>query len=230
VNKRAFLNADVGERPEALADGSEETLLGLLDWANIACGGHTGDEGTMRQVTALCRRLGVQIGAHPGYPDRARFGREELGLPAEEIAHLVFEQVRALARIAGEIRHVKPHGALYNTAARDAGVAAAIAEGVARWSREVTLVGLAGSQMIEVWRGAGFGVAEEAFADRRYEPNGTLRSRRFSDALITAPAEAAAQALRLAVAADTLCVHSDTPGAIEIARAVRRALEGTIEL
>jgi UPF0271 protein len=221
---RTFLNADVGERPEALADGSEEALLRLLDWANIACGGHAGDDQSMRQVSALCRSLGVQVGAHPSYPDRERFGREELNLPAEAITEAVFEQVRALARIAGEVRHVKPHGALYNTAARDPAVAAAIAGGVARWSRDVTLVGLAGSRMIEVWRGQGFTIAEEAFADRRYEPDGSLRSRRFPGALITDPSEAAAQALRLAPTADTLCIHSDTPGALEIARAVRAAL------
>jgi len=223
--KRATLNTDVGERPEALADGSEEALLGAVDWANIACGGHAGDERSMRDVAALCHRLGVQAGAHPGYPDRERFGREELHLPADAIALFVFEQVRALARSAGEVRHIKPHGALYNTAARDATVAAAIAEGAARWSREVTLVGLAGSRMIEVWRNEGFAAAEEAFADRRYEPDGSLRSRRFPDALITDPSEAAAQAVRLAGAADTLCVHSDTPGALEIARAVRAALK-----
>jgi UPF0271 protein len=222
---RAFLNADVGERPEALADGNEEALLRLLDWANIACGGHAGDDESMRQVSGLCRGLGVQVGAHPGYPDRAGFGREELNLPAEAITELVFDQVRTLARIAGNVRHVKPHGALYNTAARDAGVAEAIAKGVARWSREVTLVGLAGSRMIEVWRGLGFAVAEEAFADRRYEADGTLRARRFPDALIIDPEEAAAQARRFAASADTLCVHSDTPGALGIARAVREALK-----
>ncbi|MGA2326774.1 MAG: 5-oxoprolinase subunit PxpA [Bryobacteraceae bacterium] len=222
---RIFLNADVGERPEALADGSEEALLRLLDWANIACGGHAGDDHSMRQVSALCRSLGVQVGAHPGYPDRERFGREELGLPPEAIAALVFEQVRALGRIAGQVRHVKPHGALYNTAVRDPSVAAAIATGAARWSRDVTLVGLAGSRMIEVWRGQGFVVVEEAFADRRYLPDGTLRPRRFPDALITAPKEAAAQARRLAATAGTLSVHSDTPGALDIARAVREALD-----
>jgi UPF0271 protein len=174
----------------------------------------------------LARRYGVAVGAHPGYPDRANFGRVELALTAEQIAETVCEQVRALAAIAGELAHVKPHGALYNVAAKNAEVARAIAEGVARWGRDVVLVGLAGSEMLDVWRGMGFRTAAEGFADRRYEPDGSLRSRKFADALITEPDLAAAQAVRLARGGgvETICIHSDTPGSVEIVAAVAAAL------
>ena len=226
---RLYLNSDVGEWPEALRDGSEEELLRLLDWANIACGGHAGDDDSMARVIGLCRKHGVEAGAHPGYPDRARFGREALDLPPEDIARFVFEQVRALDAIARAqglpLHHVKPHGALYNQAAVDPAVARAIAEGVRLWKPEALLVGLAGSGMLRVWQELGFAVAPEIFADRRYEPDGSLRPRRFPDALITDPEEAAGQARR-ATGAATVCVHSDTPNAVAIARAVRRAIAG----
>jgi 5-oxoprolinase (ATP-hydrolysing) subunit A len=225
-----WLNADVGERHSALDDGSEEELVSLLHWANIACGGHAGDELSMSRVLELCRRYGVQAGAHPGYPDRAGFGREVLDIAPEALAATVFEQIKRLAEIARslgvEIRHVKPHGALYNQAASDPGVASAIAKGVALWSRELVLVGLARSRTLEVWGNAGFTTVAEAFADRKYEPDGTLRPRRYPDALITDPAQAADQARRFSAegAAGTICVHSDTPNAAAIARAVRAAL------
>ncbi len=224
---RLWLNSDVGERPEALRDGSEEQLLCLLDWANIACGGHAGDEQSMEEVVALCRRHGVQVGAHPGYADRENFGRKPMDLPAEAVAQTVSDQVRLLDAVARghglEVWHVKPHGALYNQAARDPALALAIADGVGRWRRDVVLVGLAGSVMLRVWREAGFSVAAEVFADRRYEPDGSLRSRQHPDALITDPEEAARQVLRFETA-DTVCVHSDTPHALAIARAVREVL------
>ena len=180
----------MGELPEAIADGTQEALLRSVTSVNVACGGHAGDERTMRTTLEQALRAGVAIGGHPGYPDRANFGRLELKLPAEVIADSVFEQVRALAEIAAacgaRLAHVKPHGALYNQAVRNRELAEAIAKGVARWSRDVVLVGLAGSPMLDVFREAGFAVAAEAFADRRYEADGTLRSRKFEDALIRA--------------------------------------------
>jgi UPF0271 protein len=185
----------------------------------------------MSKLLELCRRYRVQPGAHPAYPDPERFGREKLEIPSEAIAATVFEQVKRIAQIARdagvEIRHVKPHGALYNEAARDPAVAAAIAAGVERWSREPALVGLAHSRMLEVWNEAGFTVVAEAFADRTYEPDGTLRPRRYPDALITDPAQAADQVRRLLAdrAIGTVCIHSDTPGASAIARAVRAVLD-----
>src|SRR5271170_1125870 len=196
------LNCDMGEFPEAIADGAQEALMRSITSVNIACGGHAGDEHTMRATIEQALRHKVAIGAHPGYADRENFGRVELQLPAEEVAESVFEQVNALAKIAAScgarLTHVKPHGALYNQAARNRELAGAIAQGVARWNKEVVMVGLAGSPMLDVFREAGFSVAAEAFADRRYEPDGSLRSRKFSDALITDPAEAGQQALRIA--------------------------------
>ncbi len=238
------LNADTGEIPEALADGREEALLGLVTSANIACGGHAGDEGTMEATLALAKRLGVAAGAHPAYPDKAGFGRSSAGMTEAEIEETVLAQVRTLAAVAARVgcrlHHVKPHGALYNDAARDRSVATAVARGVARWQDEVVLVGLAGSPMLEVFREHGFATAAEAFADRAYERDGSLRSRKLPGALIEEPERAAAQALRIAtegrvtaygggeveVAARTLCVHGDTPGAARIARAVGAALRG----
>ena len=235
---RIDLNCDMGELPEAIADGTQEALLRSITSANVACGGHAGDEHTMRTTIEQALRAGVAIGAHPGYPDRANFGRLELKLPAETIAESVFEQVRALAEIAAacgaRLAHVKPHGALYNQAVRNRELAEAIAKSVARWSRDVVLAGLAGSPMLDVFREAGFAVAAEAFADRRYEPDGTLRSRKFEDALIRDPEEAAKQALNIveqrkviardgsevAVDAQTICIHGDTPGAPQIAATV----------
>jgi UPF0271 protein len=232
----------MGELPEAIADGTQESLMRSITSVNIACGGHAGDAQTMRTTIKQALRWKLAIGAHPGYPDRENFGRLELKVPSSEIANSVFEQVRALAEVAkrcgARLVHVKPHGALYNQAARNREIAQAIAQGVARWSRDVVLFGLAGSPILDVFREAGFTVAAEAFADRRYEPDGTLRSRKFEDALIRNPEEAAWQALgiaerglviasdgsEVAVNAQTLCIHADTPGAPEIAATVARTL------
>jgi UPF0271 protein len=224
------INCDMGEAPEAIADGTQESLMPSLTSVNIACGGHAGDEATMRATIELARRWGLAIGAHPGYPDRENFGRRELNLPPAEVEAAVFEQLRALARLASahgaEIVHMKPHGALYNQAANNPALARAIAQGAGRFSKDLVLVGLAGSGMLGVFRDAGFRVAAEAFADRRYEADGTLRSRKLEDALIRDPDQAAGQALRIARegVARTICIHGDTPGAPKIAAAVARAL------
>jgi 5-oxoprolinase (ATP-hydrolysing) subunit A len=236
------LNCDMGEVPEAIYDGTQESLMPSLTSVNVACGGHAGDPRTMKATIEQALRWKLAVGAHPGYPDRANFGRLELKLPSEAIADSVFEQVRALAEVAAgcgaSVMHVKPHGTLYNQAATNRVLAQAIADGIARWSRDVTLVGLAGSPMLDVFREAGFPVGAEAFADRRYEADGTLRPRRFEDALIRDPAEAAQQALRIAergtviacggaeivANAQTICIHGDTPGAPQIAAAVAQTL------
>jgi 5-oxoprolinase (ATP-hydrolysing) subunit A len=241
--RRADLNCDMGELPEMLADGSQEALMKFVTSANVACGGHAGDEAMMRATIEQALRHGVAVGAHPGYEDRENFGRVTLNLSAEEIRDSVYRQVVTLGRIAktcgAAVVHVKPHGALYNQAAQNAGIARSIAEGVGRWSKDVVLVGLAGSVMLEEFRAAGFRAAAEAFADRRYEKDGSLRARKFRDALLDAPEKAAEQALRIAerrgvltregalvaVEAQTICIHGDTPGAERIAAAVRRALE-----
>jgi UPF0271 protein len=240
--KSIDLNCDMGELPETIADGTQESLMPSLTSVNIACGGHAGDEQTMKATIEQALRWKLTPGAHPGYPDRASFGRVELQIPAEAIADSVFEQVRALADVAARygvgLGHVKPHGALYNQAVRNRVVAKAIAQGVARWRSDAVLIGLAGSQMLDVFREAGFAVAAEAFADRRYEPDGTLRSRKFADALIHDPEEAGRQALNIVqrgiviardgtevlVNAQTICIHSDTLGAPKLAAAVARTL------
>jgi UPF0271 protein len=240
--KRIDLNCDMGELPEAIADGTQEALMRSVTSVNIACGGHAGDERTMKTTIEQAQRWKVAIGAHPGYADRVNFGRLELKLPPKEIAASVFEQVRGLAEVAdrcgARVVHVKPHGALYNQAVHNRHLAEAIAEGVARWRRDVVLVGLAGSPMLDVFKKAGFAIAAEAFADRGYEADGTLRSRKFDDALIRDPEEAGRQALSMVergvviacdgkevvVEAQTLCIHGDTPGAVQIAATVARTL------
>jgi UPF0271 protein len=240
--RRMDLNCDMGELPDAVSDGTQESLMASLTSVNIACGGHAGDARTMKETIEQALRWKLDVGAHPGYADRANFGRLELRVPPEVIVDSVFEQVRALAAIAAEcgarVTHVKAHGALYNQAARDRVVARAIAEGVGRSNRDLVLVGLAGSLMLDVFRELGFRVAAEAFADRRYEADGSLRSRKFADALIRDPAEAGQQALRIAergtviahdgseiaANAQTICIHGDTPGAAAIAAAVAKML------
>ncbi len=223
------LNCDMGELQDA---ETEEALMQYITSANIACGAHAGDEQTMGKTAMLALVSQVAVGAHPSYPDRENFGRIEMALSESDIEKTVYEQVKRLARIVsrlgGDILHVKPHGALYNVAARSSGVAHAIACGVSRWSRDVVLVGLAGSRMLEVWHAMGFRVAGEAFADRRYEPDGSLRARKFPDALITNPHAAAAQAVELAGGhrVQTICIHSDTPDSVRIAEAVAHALTG----
>ena len=240
--KRIDLNCDMGELPEALADGTQAELLRYVSSANIACGGHAGDAHTMRATIEQALHHKVSVGAHPGFEDRDNFGRTELQLTQEQIADSVCNQLMTLADIAEQlgasVAHVKPHGALYNQAARHREVAHAIAEGVLRWRTDVILVGLAGSLMLEEFRAAGFVVAAEAFADRRYENDGTLRSRKYPDALLTDPELAAAQALQIAMRAQvttvdnatismhahTICIHADTPSAPAIAAQVLRTL------
>ncbi|MGB7435384.1 MAG: 5-oxoprolinase subunit PxpA [Candidatus Acidiferrum sp.] len=238
------LNCDIGELPEALADGSQEALMRYVSSVNIACGAHAGDVRIMRASIEQALRHGVSIGAHPGYEDRTNFGRVELKLTPEQISESVFQQTVVLDRIATQsgaaLTHVKAHGALYNQAARNREIARAIAKGVKRWRGDVVLVGLAGSVMLDEFRAAGFSVAAEAFADRRYEHDGSLRSRKFDDAVLREPEEAAIQALRIVLEgnvidaggdtiplqADTICIHGDTPGAVQIAAAVHRRLQG----
>ena len=239
---RIDINCDMGEFAEAIADGTQEALMPHLTSVNIACGGHAGDEETMRITVAQAMRYGLAIGAHPGYPDQANFGRLELDLPLDALAESICRQVARLAAVVDKagtkMIHVKPHGALYNQAVRNRDLARAIAGGVARFDRTLVLMGLAGSPMLDAFRDAGFAVAAEAFADRRYEPDGSLRPRRFDDALIRDPEQAARQALGIArdgrviasdgaevsLRAETICIHGDTPGAPAIAAAVARML------
>jgi UPF0271 protein len=221
------LNADVGEA------AGEEPLYEVITSANIACGGHAGDDATMRDAVRLAVRNGVAIGAHPSYPDRLSFGRVSQSITPPDLTRAIAEQVAALFRIAAEnraqVRHVKPHGALYADAAARPEVAIAVADGVAMVSRDVILVGFSASDALQVWRHRGFRVAAEGFADRAYAVDGTLVPRTEVGALITDPRSAAAQAVRLAEdgRCDTICIHADTPGAYALAAAVRAALEAS---
>lgn len=230
------LNADIGEGCD------DASLMPYLGRVSIACGGHTGDADSMIAALRLASEYGVAVGAHPSYPDRAHFGRRPLIASADEIAMWVTQQVEALseqaARMGLRLAHVKPHGALYNVAAADPDVAQAIASTVAAWGPAIALVGLSGSRLIEAGRAAGLPVLNEAFADRRYQAGGQLVSRETKGALLTDPVMAAHQACMLArgeavailggdalqIVADTLCLHSDTPNALNIARAVHAAL------
>ena len=241
---RVDLNADLGEAFGAYAMGADEAVLAYVSSANVACGFHAGDPTVIDRTVARAVRAGVAVGAHPSHFDLRGFGRREIAAdPAEVEADVVYQvgAVAAFARAHGShLTHVKPHGALYNQAARDEALARAVARGVARFSREVVLVGLAGSApMRRAAEAEGLRFAAEAFADRAYDAEGRLVPRTRPGALITDPSSAAAKAVRIVcegriaavdgtsveLAADTLCLHGDNPHALEIARAVREALE-----
>ncbi|MGE5319122.1 MAG: 5-oxoprolinase subunit PxpA [Hyphomicrobiaceae bacterium] len=230
------LNADIGEGSD---DGA---LMPYLARASIACGGHAGDAASMTAALRLAAEHGVAAGAHPSYPDRDRFGRHALVASTEDIAAWVMQQTEALAeqaaRLGLRLSHIKPHGALYNAAARDREVAEAIVLAVVKVDPGLVLVGFAGSRLIAAGEAAGLAVLNEAFADRRYQANGQLVSRETVGALVTDPDAAAQQARALAqgepvvtldgaalrIRAETLCLHADTPNALNIARAVHAAL------
>lgn len=216
------INLDAGEDAASLDSGREARLYQLVTRVSIACGAHAGDADSMRRAVALARAAGCIIGAHPGYPDREHFGRRRLDMPLADVTATVAEQVARLRDIAGEVAHVKPHGALYNSLADDPELALAVAAGVRRAAPEAALVGLAGSRGLAVWREAGFVVLAEGFADRRYLPSGALAPRGEPDVVLSDPAMAVAQARQLiAAGCDTLCVHGDNPAAETLLLALR---------
>ncbi len=237
------INCDMAESYGAWKLGADEELLDVVTSANIACGYHAGDPVTIERTVRLALEKGVAIGAHPSYPDLQGFGRRSMRLPAGELRAAVLYQVSAVEGIVrahgGTLSHVKPHGALYNDAATDAALAAAVAEAVRSLNSGLLLYALPDSKMARAAREAGIEVIEEAFADRRYDPGGTLQSRSVPGSLITEPKVAATQALGIAlhgrlsahdgtpvsVRAQTLCVHGDNPAAASIARTVRERLE-----
>ncbi len=233
------LNSDLGE-----GAGNDAEIMPFITSANVACGGHAGDEGTMRRTVELALRHGVAIGAHPGYPDKANFGRLPVAMEPLALIEEVAAQIRLLrevaARAGASVAHVKAHGAMYNQAERDARIAETIATGIFDDARNADLLVFAppGSAMLERAQAMDLRVAREGFVDRAYEPDGTLRSRRLAGAVHAEPRVAAEQAVSIArdarvrafdgsflpLEVDTLCLHGDTPGAAAIAAAVRDAL------
>jgi UPF0271 protein len=220
------LNADLGE------GGSEdEALIGLVSSVNIACGGHAGDEETMRRSIRWAKEAGVAIGAHPSYEDREHFGRRAIVLPLETITELVVKQVGHLAAIAGEegaiLHHVKPHGALYHQAGRDSAMAEALVKGVLHVSPELILFAQPGNELDLAGRRAGLTVCAEGFADRRYRDDGTLMPRGEPGAVIKDVELAVEQAINLISQGkmETLCVHGDGATATAILRELRASLD-----
>ena len=240
---RVDLNCDVGESFGRYQLGDDADIMSSVTSANIACGFHAGDPSVMRQTVRLAARAGVAVGAHPGFPDLSGFGRRELQASPAEVEALVLYQIGALTAMVGaeggRLQHVKPHGALYNMAARDRVLADAIARAAAAVSPRLVLVGLSGSCLLEAGREAGLDVASEVFADRAYEAGGELRDRSHPDAVIGDPELVTERVLLMvregivrattgelvAVRADTVCIHGDTPDAARMATTLRAGLE-----
>ena len=224
------INCDMGENA-----GNDKDIMPYITSANIACGFHAGDPATMQAIVRLAKRYGVAVGAHPSWKDAEGLGLREMILPPEDVEALILYQIGALYAIAKtegvELQHVKPHGALYNQAAQDRALANAVAGAVKRFSEELILVGLAGSSLIEAGVEIGLRVANEGFPDRNYNPDGTLVSRKLSNAIIEMPEEVAMHALQLIengilfegkrVQVDTLCLHGDHPNVVENAKLIR---------
>ncbi|MCZ8523649.1 MULTISPECIES: LamB/YcsF family protein [Paenibacillus] len=241
--KRIDLNGDMGESFGVYRIGADEQLVRLVTSANIACGYHAGDPQTMRATVRLCAEHGTAVGAHPGLPDLAGFGRRHLAVTPEEVYALVLYQAGALQGFAHaegvRMTHVKPHGALYNMAAVQPGLAEAVAEAVYRLDPELILYGLAGSELVAAARRIGLRAAREAFADRTYEADGTLTPRSEPGAVVHDAAEAEANVIGMVkdgivrsrkgemirLEADTVCIHGDGPEALEMAARLRRRLE-----
>lgn len=236
------LNCDLGESFGVYSLGEDEAVLDYISSANIACGFHAGDPHVMYRTVQSAKEKKVAIGAHPGFPDLLGFGRRTMAMEPEEIYHMILYQLGALSAFAQahntRLHHVKPHGALYNLACRDEGIAQAIASAVAHFDDRLILYGLAGSLLVQVGRKAGLQVAEEVFADRTYQPDGTLTPRSHPHALITDPQEAARRVIQMIqekkteavdgtiipVSPDTVCLHGDSPQAVQFARRLREVL------
>jgi UPF0271 protein len=239
---RVDLNADVGESFGAYSIGDDETLLASVTSASVAAGFHAGDPGVLRRTIRLARSHGVAVGAHPGFPDLGGFGRREMRLSTAEAEDLVLYQVAAVAGVAHtegvRLQHVKPHGALYNMAAADHDLAGAIVRAVRAFDATLILFAPPGSALLEAGRSAGLRTAAEAFADRGYNPDGSLARRGSPGAVITDPAAVVSRAVRMVtdrlvlaldgtaipLVADTLCVHGDTPGAGVLSARLREGL------
>jgi UPF0271 protein len=237
------LNSDVGESFGRWRLGDDEAVLTVVTSANVACGFHAGDPRTLRQTCETAARHGVVVGAQVGYRDLPGFGRRFIDVDPVELTDDVLYQIGALdamARAAGtSVRYVKPHGALYNAAVHHQAQARAVVAAVLAYDAELPLLGLPGSELLAAGQGAGLRTVREAFADRAYTPEATLVSRREPGAVLEDPGEVARRVVRLVtegvveavdgsdveVDAESVCVHGDSPGAVEMARAVRAGLE-----
>ena len=240
---RIDINSDLGESFGAYSIGHDAGLMQAITSANVAAGFHAGDPSVLRETIRLAKSKGVAVGAHPGFPDLVGFGRRELNVTPREAEDMVLYQVAAVAGVAAaegvKVQHVKPHGALFNMAVRNTELSAAIARAVAAFDRSLILFGLPGSEILNAGRAAGLRVAAEVFADRAYEPDGSLASRRKAGSVIHDPEAVVARAVRMvkertvvatdgsavALEADTICVHGDTPGSDALASRIRAGLE-----
>ena len=236
------LNCDMGESFGPWPMGADEQVMPHITSANVACGAHAGDPVVMRRTVRMAKRAGVAVGAHPGFADLQGFGRREMIVDPAELEASLIAQIGALSALARAedttLQHVKPHGALYNMAARDRGLSDAIARAVAAVDRRLILFGLPNSPMLDAARAAGLRVASEGFADRSYQPDGSLTPRSRSGAVIHDVDAVVARAVRMAtegvvltadgdevrLRVDTICVHGDTPGAAELVRRIRDGL------
>jgi 5-oxoprolinase (ATP-hydrolysing) subunit A len=237
------LNADLGESFGRWSLGNDTEVMKSITSANVACGYHAGDPGIMRETIRMACAAGVSVGAHPGFPDLVGFGRRNMAATPREVEDFVLYQVGALAAIAAaegvRLRHVKPHGALYNMAIRDRALSDAIAAAIASFDTSLILFALPGTELFRAGEARGLQVAAEGFADRAYEPDGSLTPRSRPGAVIHDMEEAIRRAVRMArdgvvravngsdvpMRVETICTHGDTPGSNELTRQLRAALE-----
>jgi UPF0271 protein len=237
------INCDMGESFGPWTMGADGEVMPNITSANVACGAHAGDPRIMRLTVQAARAHGVSVGAHPGFADLQGFGRREMQVDPPEIEDSLIAQIGALAAIARAegvpVRHVKAHGALYNMAARDRALADAIARAISAFNPPLIMFGLPASAMIDAGLAAGLRVAAEGFADRSYEPDGSLTPRSRQGAVIHDPAVVVDRAVRMVrdgvvftaagkeipLKVDTICVHGDTPGAAQLTKRIRAGLE-----
>jgi UPF0271 protein len=236
------INSDMGELTHLFEDRTYHQLIDHVTSINLACGGHAGNTTMMTELSKLAKLKNVRIGAHPGYPDPDNLGRAVMNMDPRDLTQTILEQIRRLGEIVSaeneQLFHVKPHGALYNQAAKDKTISRSIGEAVLKFDPNLVMIGLSGSVMLHVWQDMGLQIMEEAFGDRTYESDGSLRNRDLDHALITDPKEAAQQAQMITnegkvisfdgsdihINAQTICIHSDTPNALDIAKKVNETI------
>jgi len=232
------INSDMGELTHLFEDRTYHQLIDHVTSINLACGGHAGNTTMMTELSKLAKLKNVRIGAHPGYPDPDNLGRAVMNMDPRDLTQTILEQIRRLGEIVSaeneQLFHVKPHGALYNQAAKNKTISRSIGEAVLKFDPNLVMIGLSGSIMLHVWQDMGLQIMEEAFGDRTYESDGSLRNRDLDHALITDPKKAAQQAQMITnegkvisfdgsdihINVQTICIHSDTPNALDIAKKV----------